>query len=305
MPWHIETDNPDCSGFAVVQDDNGDVMGCHEIEAEAMAQMAALYAKEPMMSAKPLGETRADAPPARLPFPVTRALASAIECRSEGEGMPTMVGHFSTFGDWYEVDSMFEGHFLENVGRGAFTKTIAEGRSQMKVLYDHGQDPQDRQQGTRPDRGSALTTRSGRLTPCRSSTPRPTAICGRDSRRASIGSSFRFTVEKDQWDHAPERSSRNPDGIPERTITEARVFEFGPGDVPGQSCRDGRRSLHYRQLLPPEPRSRAVWRTPAIRPTRPHSARPRRGSREPAPRAACRHSRGAGRAGHSTGSTSR
>ena len=81
-------------------------------------------------------------PPARLPFPVTRALSAPIEARAADGGMPTMSGHFSTFNDWYEVDSYIEGHFLERIAPGAFRKTISESRSSMKVLYDHGGDPQ-------------------------------------------------------------------------------------------------------------------------------------------------------------------
>ena len=80
--------------------------------------------------------------PATLPFPVTRAVAEPITARAEGEGMPTMVGHFATFDQWYEVDSMLEGRFMERIDPSAFDKTIAANRSSMKVLYDHGQDPQ-------------------------------------------------------------------------------------------------------------------------------------------------------------------
>ena len=47
MPWHIETDNPDCAGFAVVKDDDGEVEGCHRTRSQAERQMAALYASEP------------------------------------------------------------------------------------------------------------------------------------------------------------------------------------------------------------------------------------------------------------------
>lgn len=46
------------------------------------------------------------------------------------------------------------------------------------------------------------------------------------------GSSFRFRVVKDEWNDEPGRSSHNPDGIPERTIKEMRVMEFGPVTFP-------------------------------------------------------------------------
>jgi hypothetical protein len=60
MPWHVAHDIEGCSGYAVVKDADSEIEGCHETEAEAMKQMAALYANEPMMhDAEPAGEDRA------------------------------------------------------------------------------------------------------------------------------------------------------------------------------------------------------------------------------------------------------
>lgn len=47
MPWHIEADNADCQGFAVVKDANGEIEGCHRTRTQAERQLAALYAAEP------------------------------------------------------------------------------------------------------------------------------------------------------------------------------------------------------------------------------------------------------------------
>jgi hypothetical protein len=46
MPWHIDNDNPDCSGFAVVKDSNGEIEGCHDTRKQAERQLAALHASE-------------------------------------------------------------------------------------------------------------------------------------------------------------------------------------------------------------------------------------------------------------------
>lgn len=46
MPWHIETSNSQCNGYAVVKDDNGEVEGCHRSRQSAERQMSALYASE-------------------------------------------------------------------------------------------------------------------------------------------------------------------------------------------------------------------------------------------------------------------
>jgi hypothetical protein len=46
MPYHIESENKSCNGFAVVKDEDGEVMGCHRNEDQASRQIAALYAAE-------------------------------------------------------------------------------------------------------------------------------------------------------------------------------------------------------------------------------------------------------------------
>jgi HK97 family phage prohead protease len=45
MPYFIESDNPDCSGWATVKDD-GEVMGCHLTKGDAIDQMVALSLAE-------------------------------------------------------------------------------------------------------------------------------------------------------------------------------------------------------------------------------------------------------------------
>lgn len=57
MPWHISNDSADCpNGFAVIQDDSGELTpgGCHDTEADAQDHMAALYANEPDAAAETL-----------------------------------------------------------------------------------------------------------------------------------------------------------------------------------------------------------------------------------------------------------
>jgi HK97 family phage major capsid protein len=182
-------------------------------------------------------EDLAAAPPARLPFPVTRAVSVPVEARAEGDGMPVMTGHFSTFGDWYEVNSIFEGHFLESVDRSAFDQTIAANRSNMKVLYDHGQDPQIGNKILGPIDDLTVDGQGPRYT-----VPLFDTSYNRDlapGLEAGVyGSSFRFTVEADEWDQHPERSDYNPDGIPERRITRANVAEFGPVTFPANAKAD-------------------------------------------------------------------
>src|SRR5688572_7452151 len=51
-----------------------------------------------------------------------------------------MFGHCAVFNLWTEIDSAFEGKFLERIAPGAFKKTIRENRSTVKVQFDHGYD---------------------------------------------------------------------------------------------------------------------------------------------------------------------
>jgi len=46
MPWHIEDDHPECLGFAVVKDEDGEIEGCHRTRAQAEDQLAALNISE-------------------------------------------------------------------------------------------------------------------------------------------------------------------------------------------------------------------------------------------------------------------
>lgn len=166
----------------------------------------------------------------------------ALDLRAAGDGEPstdgtTMVGHFSKYDSWYEINSWIEGHFLERLVFGSHRKTIKENRSGVVVAFDHGYDPTIADKPLGPieelreeDEGPyyevpLLDTDYNRdfVLP---------ALQGRtmDGRTfgSQLGASFKFRVVKDEWNMAPKKSDHNPDGIPERTIREVRLFEFGP-----------------------------------------------------------------------------
>lgn len=46
MPWHIAHDIEGCAGYAVVKDDTGKIVGCHETKDDAQKQLNVLYASE-------------------------------------------------------------------------------------------------------------------------------------------------------------------------------------------------------------------------------------------------------------------
>ena len=46
MPYSIVSDHPECSGFAVIKDSNGELIGCHRTEDQAQAQLTAINIAE-------------------------------------------------------------------------------------------------------------------------------------------------------------------------------------------------------------------------------------------------------------------
>jgi len=146
----------------------------------------------------------------------------------DGEGMPVMTVAFSRFDTWYEIDSFWEGRFLERTKRGAFKRTIkAQGPSGVRVMFNHGRDMQIDQKVL----GVASLLEEREDSPYME-VPLLDTSYNRDLvpglRAGAYGSSFMFEVMKDQWDHEPAASEQNPEGLPERTITEVKLFEAGP-----------------------------------------------------------------------------
>lgn len=206
---------------------------------------------------------------------LVRAVPRTVELRAAPAGvnepevpaedltMPTMAGHFSMFDTWYEIDSFWEGRFLERTVAGAFRKTLAEGRSTIKVLYDHGMDMQIGNKVLGPI-GDAREDGVGAYyeVPLLDTSYVRDLLPGIEA--GVYGSSFRFRVIRDEWNDEPGKSDYNPDGIPERTIKEVRVFEFGPVTFPANpDATAGVRSLtddFYDRL-----RSRSPERVDALR----------------------------------------
>jgi HK97 family phage prohead protease len=158
----------------------------------------------------------------------------AFNVRAAAEDDPdsrsVLYGHFARFNEWTEIDSFFEGHFMERFAPGAFKKTIDEGRGKIRMLFQHGRDPEI---GDRPI-GEITELREddlGAYYEARLLDGLPTLIV--EGLRAGLyGASMRFKSMRERENQDPERSEMNPDGILERTVVEARVPEFGPVTFP-------------------------------------------------------------------------
>ena len=171
-----------------------------------------------------------------------RGLAGTpILTRGDSLDGTTLFGHFTVFDVWTEIDSWYEGRFLERTVAGTFRKTIKENRDRIKVQFDHGYDshigssplgPIDelREEDEGPyyevplldtdyNRDRILPLLQGRLM---------------DGSHAGsvLGASYRFRVTKEEWVEPTKASMHNPDKLPERTIREVSLYEFGPVPFP-------------------------------------------------------------------------
>jgi HK97 family phage prohead protease len=160
-------------------------------------------------------------------------VAAELRSTSDGKGN-TLVGHFAVFDTWTEINSMFEGNFLERIAPGAFSDTFTKRGDQIRVLYDHGMDPTI---GNKP-LGAPNVLKEDRVGAYYEvdlfdasyvNDLKPALRAGQ------LGASFRFRVTSEEWNQPSEASSSNPSRLEERTITGIELYEFGPVTFPAYS----------------------------------------------------------------------
>jgi len=168
-------------------------------------------------------------------------------------GLGVVDIEFARFDQFNEIDSYWEGRFLERYTPGSFAETIVERGDHIKVLYDHGHDPSIGNKVLGPHRNlrETPTGPAAELELLDTSYNRDLAA---GIAAGLYGASFRFRVTAESWDDEPEESDHNPAGIPERTIERVELYEFGPVTFPAdESTHVGMRSLtdRYRsQAIP-------------------------------------------------------
>ena len=295
MPWSVKQDDrcPADEPWGVVKDDDNELEGCHPSEEAAQKQQAALYANErsqditEAVASKEPDSTPAEegrSMPPMIPRPprdnLVRAINQPMELVADEEdpaGMPILEGRL-VYDEWTEINSLWEGRFMERIAHGAFTKSFTENRSRMRLLFQHGQDPQigdkvlapidelgeDEQGGFY--RGRLLDTSYNRdLLP--------------GLEKGLYGSSFRFNVTGEDFKRNAKPSIYNPEGLPERTVIQAEVMEMGPVTFPAYvGSTAGVRSLTD-QFLARDERLRALLTNSALPSEEPASSTPDTGSR--------------------------
>ncbi len=172
------------------------------------------------------GGTRAPSLGSRATTPDTTEPADTMPEAPGDAPLGILEVNFSQFNTWYEIDSFWEGRFLERTMSGSFKRTIAQQGSSVKVLFNHGMDMMC---GDMPicvpdlieERAESPYLEGALL----QGTP-DLLVSG--LRAGAYGSSFMFEVLSDSWEYEPAISDYNPNAIPERTITEVRLYEAGP-----------------------------------------------------------------------------
>ena len=168
----------------------------------------------------------------------------AAEFRNEdadGDGR-TLHGMFAVFNEWTEIDSYFEGRFLERISPEAFNRTFTERGDRVRILYDHGADPSI---GNKPlgapdvlrvdDVGAHYESRLFDTSYVADLVPALAA--------GQLGASFRFRVTGESWVDPSESTEWNPSKLPERTIDDLDLYELGPVTFPAyESATAGVRS---------------------------------------------------------------
>ncbi len=158
--------------------------------------------------------------------------AATLRAAEDAGNGRTLFGHFAVFDRWTEIDSWYEGRFMERLGDSAFTRTFKERGDKIRVLYDHGHDPSI---GNKPlgapdtlrvDKGVGAYYESELFETNYVEELMPALRAGQ------LGASFRFRVVGEQWVEPKKESAHNPNKLPERTITDVDLYEFGPVTFP-------------------------------------------------------------------------
>lgn len=222
-----------------------------------------------------------------LDLDLVRAVSVPAVVRDDGDNtdgrIGTLFGHSTVFNQWYEIDSLFEGTFLERVDPDAADDTLAND-DEPKVLFNHGRDMSinNKVLGVHEKLIADKTGRETGTAGVYYQVPLLDTSYNRDLlpglKANAYGSSFMFRVTGDMWNDEPGVSDHNPKGLPERTITGYRLFEHGPVTFPANpAATSGARAVcsmtddYYRATLAPDAFEALAARTRTLRNAEPSS----------------------------------
>jgi HK97 family phage prohead protease len=163
----------------------------------------------------------------------------------------TLQGYAAVFNEDTEIDS-WEGRFVERIAPGAFKKTLSDRGDKIKVLFNHGFDPQI---GDKPLGRPSIQQEDARglyvEVPLDDTSYNKDLVASLRS-GALDGMSFRFSVTRDEWDESRA-------DMPIRTLKEVRLYEYGPVTFPayeateaGVRARDAYQAYRAQKISSPD-----------------------------------------------------
>mgnify|MGYP003149347153 CR=1 FL=1 len=248
MPYSIVHDNPECpkgsgetgqdqiGGHAVVKDDDNTLMGCHKTHQEAEDQLTALNIAEAEENNKKKKKVKKSITEYnQAPIPMVKSIdmddktelrtwsISDVEQKDDEDGLISFAGYASVFEHSYPVNDM-RGTYLENVARGAFTKTLQE-KDDVKLLVNHEGIPLARTKSqtlnlVEDDKGLRV---EAKLDPTNPKVAEVSSAMKRDDLNEM---SFAFQAVKDEFNEAGD----------ERTIREAKLYDVSVVTTPASDA---------------------------------------------------------------------
>lgn len=220
MPWTVTQSDrcPASRPWAVLKDDDGSLEGCHETQADANDQLAALNASENNQE-----DAVTDLERRYTPVPV--------EVR-QAKDRKRIGGYAAVFNKL----SQNLGGFVERVDSGAFAKSRGDGWPDVLARYNHDD---NMLLGTTAAATLSLQTDNYGLAydvdPPQSRTDILELVERGDVRRSSFA--FRVMADGDDWDLSDQ-------GFPRRTLTSVQLVDVAPVNMPAYAdTTAGLRSL--------------------------------------------------------------
>lgn len=154
-----------------------------------------------------------------------------------------LAGIMVPFGQWTEINSLIEGHFVETFLPGSLDKTFRESRDRMRCILYHGKSGTGL--GKMPI-GSIVSLRTDEKAAYYEvelfeGLPQ---VLIEGLEQGEYGTSVKYELIVPDYRSRPPKSEHNPKGLDELRVVEAKVIEFGPTPFPVyEGAKAGLRSM--------------------------------------------------------------